>query len=341
MSDKKKRELNPKTKRIIGIIAAVIAVVALAVCAYFYNSSKQDFDSYTKNGIAMGTVITVKTYGDTTAPKAEAIMSVINQLDKTISWREKDSAVARVNNGENVRLNELSQIVARCKDVAENSDGAFDPTIGNVSTLWDFGGDNERLPTDSEIQNALKTVDYTKMKFDGAVSVDKGQKIDLGAVGKGYACDMVKTYLESTDIEGAVVSVGGSILAYGHRNKAGDKWRIAVKHPRNEQGILGTISLDEGFVSTSGDYEKYFEKDGKRYHHILDARTGYPAESDLISVTIITDNGLLSDALSTACFILGSEKGKALAEKYNASAIFVNKEEKIEVVGDVDFEVNK
>ena len=155
------------------------------------------------------------------------------------------------------------------------------------------------------------------------------------------ACDMLKTYLDSSNMQGAVISVGGSILAWGNYNKAGDKWQIAVAHPRNEGEYLGVLSLDEGFVSTSGDYERFFEKDGKRYHHILDATTGYPAETDTISVTVVCDNGLISDALSTACFILGEENSRELLGEYNASAVFVDKDMNISIVGDIDFEVKQ
>lgn len=336
-----KKQINTKTKNILICVASVIAVAAIVFSIYIVTQNKKDFDSYTKNGISMGTVITVKTYGNTTAPKAEAIMSIINGLDDTISWRKEGSAVSKINNGEKVKLADLSTIVSQCNTISKDSDGAFDPTIGRVSTLWDFGGENERLPSKEEISEALKTVDYTKINKNGSVYISDGQLLDLGAIGKGYACDLIKQYLSTTDIEGAVVSVGGSILAYGNRNKAKDNWRIAIKHPRKDNAFLGTISIDEGFVSTSGDYEKYFEKDGKRYHHILDARTGYPAESDLISVTIVAENGLKSDALSTACFILGSEKGKELAELYKVKAIFVDKDENVDVIGDIDFELSK
>ena len=165
-----------------------------------------------------------------------------------------------------------------------------------------------------------------------------GVKIDLGAVGKGMACDMLKAYFDMSDMQGAIISVGGSILAWGDHNKAGDKWQIAIAHPRSEGEYLGVLSLDEGFVSTSGDYERYFEENGKRYHHIIDATKGYPAETDLVSVTIVCDSGIISDALSTACFILGEEKSMPLLEKYAASAIFVDKDMNISVVGDIDFE---
>ena len=219
------------------------------------------------------------------------------------------------------------------------SGGAFDLTVGRLSSLWDFDDDIKKVPSEAEIKKELSTVDYEKIAINGAnVAIGKGQTLDLGAVGKGAACDAAKAYLQKSGVKGAVVSVGGSILAFGKRNKIGDKWRIAVRHPREENAYIGVINLSEGFVSTSGDYEKYFEKDGKRYHHILDANTGYPSDSGLSSVTVVCDSGTLSDALSTACFILGEEKSKELLDEYSAAAIFIDKDLNVSTYGDVDFE---
>ena len=161
--------------------------------------------------------------------------------------------------------------------------------------------------------------------------IPEGFKIDLGAVGKGIGCDISKEILDKNDVDGAVISVGGSILVYGQKPDK-SPWKIAITDPRGEDEslILGGLTIDKDcYISTSGDYEKYIMKDGVRYHHILDPSTGYPADSGLISVTIVCDNGLLSDGLSTACFILGLEKSQSLLEKYNAEAVFVDKDKNV------------
>ena len=328
-----------KKKIILRSLLAAVIFTAIIVGGFLYNESKTEYDSVSKSAIAMGTVVTAKTYGENTGPENETVISSVNQLDKLISRYEEGSLVDRLNKTNFINSPELSDIVSICNKVSEESDGAFDLTVGELSNLWGIGTENERLPEKAEIEKALKNVGYKSLAVNGAeVKSKKGQLVDLGAIGKGYACDMIKTYLESTDLKGAVVSVGGSILAFGKRNKAGDKWRIAVRDPRNEQAYIGVVQIDEGFVSTSGDYEKYFEKDGKRYHHLLDPRTGYPSGNGLVSVTIVCDSGILSDALSTACFVLGKEKGAELAEKYGVGAIFIDEEMNITTVGDVDFE---
>lgn len=333
------KKVSEKAKKILSFVFAAILVAAAVFGAVYYSNAKKDYASNSKNAISMGTVITSKIYGENTASINETVISIIQQLDDVISWREDSSAISSLNKNKVLKSSELAAVVELCNKVSKSSDGAFDITIGNVSNLWGFGTDDERVPTESEIKSALKSVNYETLTVsDGVITCNNGQFIDLGAVGKGYACDMIYEYLSQTDTEGAVVSVGGSIVAYGNRNKLGDKWRIAIKHPRDEQSFIGTVCIDEGFVSTSGDYERYFIKDGKRYHHLLDARTGYPAENGLTSVTIVSDSGILSDALSTACFVLGVEKGTALAEEYGVSAIFVDENENITVVGDVEFE---
>lgn len=326
-------------KKVIIVVAAVICV-ALLTALYFWNYNREKrYDCSEKNAVSMGTIVSQKLYGEGSAKHIEKISTLINALDDEISWREESSAVAKINSGEAVKSRQVTDIIEKCLQVTKDSDGVFDITVGGVTRLWNIGEDSQRVPAKKEIDSELQNVGSDKVSINSnTISVQDGTKLDLGAVGKGAACDNVMTYLKASDIKGAVVSVGGSIVAYGKYNKKGDKWRIAIKHPRNENEYLGVISISEGFVSTSGDYERYFEQDGKRYHHIIDATSGYPADSGIISVTVVCDSGILSDALSTACFILGEQKSKSLLEKYNASAIFVDSELNVSVVGDIDFE---
>lgn len=329
-----------KNKKKIIIVVAAVMCVALLTALYFWNYSREKrYDCSEKNSVAMGTIVSQKLYGEGSAKHIDKINLLINSLDDEISWREQSSKVSEINSGKTVKSKQIANIIDKCLQVTNDCGGAFDVTIGGVTRLWNIGEDSQRVPKKEEIDAQIKNVGSGKISLNGdSVAIKSGTYLDLGAVGKGAACDNVMTYLKASDIKGAVVSVGGSIVAYGSYNKKGDKWRIAVKHPRNENEYLGIISLDEGFVSTSGDYERYFEQDGKRYHHIIDATLGYPAESGVISVTVVCDSGILSDALSTACFILGEEKSKTLLEKYNASAIFVDSELNVSVVGDIDFE---
>ncbi len=328
-----------KKKKIVLSVLCVLLVAAVTVGAIVFAGYKKEYDSREKSGLSMGSIVTIKLYGDDTFKKLDVVKDLIDNLDKEISRKIDTSAVSQLNKNGEGKSATASDIILKCRKISEMTDGAFDLTVGSLSSLWDFDNDTQKVPSEDEIKKALSSVNYEKIAINGAnIGIQKNQIVDLGAVGKGAACDAAKAYLQKSGVKGAVISVGGSILAYGKRNKIGDKWRIAVRHPREENAYIGVINLSEGFVSTSGDYEKYFEKDGKRYHHILDANTGYPADSGLISVTVVCDSGTLSDALSTACFILGEEKSKALLDEYSAAAVFVDENLNVTTYGDVDFE---
>lgn len=326
------------TGKVLKIIAAAAVAVIVALAAVFLYTEEKRYDFTEKSFISMDTVITEKIYGESSEAFIAPVSDIVTGLDETISRFKEGSAVYLFNEEGKTSDEIVIEIISSVQKISEDSDGAFDITVGELSDLWSIGKEGEKIPTEKEIARVLRKVGYEGIRIENGTAYSGGGETDLGAVGKGYACDLIRSYLSSSGAKGAVISVGGSILAYGDYNKKGDKWSIAVRHPRNENEFLGIISLDEGFVSTSGDYERYFERDVKRYHHIFDARTGMPASSGLISVTVVADSGILSDALSTACFILGEEKGRELIEKYGASAIFVDGEMNITTVGEIDFE---
>lgn len=321
-------------------MAAALLFTALIVLSLLFVSDRNEkFTLTEKSIIAMGTVVTEKIYGDNPGTAIKDIGSIINGLEDMISWRKENSAVAILNEKGTVQNKYLIETIYDMKELTELTDGKFDLTVGRVSRLWSIGEEKERVPSEAEIKEAISTVGNDKLQIKGnTILLGEGTQLDMGAIGKGYACDLVYNYLSQTDINGAIISVGGSIVAYGDYNKKGDKWRIAVTHPRDSENYLGVISLDEGFVSTSGDYERYFEKDGKRYHHILDGVTGYPSESGLISVTVVAESGVMSDALSTACLLVGKEKAESLLSEYGASAVLVDEELNITTVGEIEFE---
>ena len=321
-------------------MVSAVALTALIVLSLMYFSDRNaKFTLTEKSVIAMGTVVTEKIYSETPGTAIKDITDIVNGLEDTISWRKENSAVALLNKNGSVKNKYISEVVSDMKKLSTLTDGKFDLTVGKVSRLWNIGEETQRVPSEKEISEALKTVGTDKVQINGdTLTVSEGTLLDLGAIGKGFACDLIYAYLQGTEIDGAIVSVGGSIMAYGDYNKKGDKWRVAITHPREMDKYLGIISFDSGFVSTSGDYERYFEEDGKRYHHILDATTGYPSESGLISVTVVADSGIMSDALSTACLLVGQEKATEILESMGASAILVDESLNITTVGEIDFE---
>lgn len=282
----------------------------------------------------MGTVISQSIYGENAQEISKTINSEIKNLeDSNLSWRIDGSDINRINSnaGNFVKIDDYTlNWIEKSLDVSKNCGGVFDISIGNLTGLWNIGSDDARLPSRQEIESAIKTIDYTAISIsDNKIKCAPNQKIDLGAIGKGAACDRVSEILDNAGSKGAIVSVGGSILLYG-QNPNADKWSVGIRNPRGEANeYMAILNLDECCVSTSGDYERVFEQDGISYHHILDPRTGYPSQNDIISVTVICDSGLLSDALSTACFILGYKDSLDLLAKYNAQAVFIDKDFKV------------
>ena len=286
------------------------ALVLTVIPAFFSGGCGQRTECEKSIDTAMGTVISQTVYvTEKTESVTNDVLETLNSLEQEeLSWRMASSEVARINasaGGEAPISAQMSELLTRCLQVSAESDGAFDITIGQLSRI--------RLETGAD--------------GSAKVTVPEGMQLDLGAVGKGVALDEIrKTLEEHPEVSGAVISVGGSILTYGSKPEGGT-WQIAVTDPLNPSDGVGILTLDGGYcVSTSGDYERYVEVDGVRYHHILDPRTGSPARSDVAGVTIITKDGFLSDALSTACFVLGQEQGKKLLEKYDAEGLFIDHE---------------
>lgn len=300
-----------------------------------------EVQQYTNTDFAMGTVIsqTVYTSGeDKTAGYVKRLEEIENDL---ISWRIEGSEIDKVNQSagkeEGIEVSEKTAgYLAQTLILSEKSGGKLDPTIGKLTRLWNIDGEDskEEIPDQKEIENLLKDIGYERIiQNDRNVTMERNVSLDFGAVGKGIGCDEIDRLLKEDDaVEGAVISVGGSILTYGEKED-GEPWTVAIADPRSEEGnYLGTLGIEgEKFISTSGDYEKYFIKDGERYHHILDPDTGYPAKSGLISTTVVCDSGLLSDGLSTACFILGREKAFHLLEEYGAEGILVDEDKNVYV----------
>jgi thiamine biosynthesis lipoprotein len=289
----------------------------------------------------MGTIISWQIYQTQDKAISAEVMDVIDNIEQQeLSWRLDTSEAYRINaqagNKNGAELSDdMRELIELCLEVSEKSGGAFDITIRDVADLWDIDAwaDGERsgeyqVPSDEEIKEALYYTGYDRISVEGnQIYLPENMKIDLGAVGKGAALDSIREYLEDEEaVTAAVISLGGSILTYGTKPD-NTKWRVGIVNPIDTSTNLGVLSLDGGYcVSTSGDYERYVEADGIRYHHIIDPATGYPADSGVHSVTIVSQNGALSDALSTTCFVIGIEKGLKLAEYYQAEALFVDNE---------------
>ena len=299
------------------LAAATFTGIAVLFPVLCMAASENDVQTYTDTDFAMDTVVseTLYTTGDDINSKLTAVLTDVET--NLLSWTEISD--------------ELSGYLKRLLKIAEDSDGAFDPTIGKLIRLWDIGGENQKIPEEAEIKNVLKDSGYQKIFLDGnTVHMEEGCALDLGATGKGIGCDLILKELETKkDVIAALMNLGGSsVMTYGSKPD-GSSWNVAVTDPRaeNEDDYLGVVALNgTEFLSTSGDYEKYFIENAVRYHHIMDPSTGYPAESGVTGVTVVCDSGLEADALSTACFVLGVEKGTQLLKAYGADGLFVDED---------------
>lgn len=328
------------------LITAVVVIVFLSGMIYFGIRMNQIRDMHVQSdtyaGTAMGTAVKKTIYSENTYLSEQVNKQIddrLTELENQISVRIVDSEIVKCNNSYAVDgvfklSSNILEYLRQELEIFEETKGAYSPCIRPLSRLWGIEDGNTTIPEDSEIRNALLTVDAGSLEITdrGVIFHEGDMALDFGASGKGIACDEIAKLLMDSDIQGAVISIGGSILVYGDK---GDRknWHIGIQDPRGKEGeVLGIVDFAGGkVISTSGDYEKYFEQDGKRYHHILDPATGYPAESGLISVTIISDSGLLSDAMSTACFVLGLEDGMVYAEEKGVEAVFVTDKKEVYV----------
>jgi thiamine biosynthesis lipoprotein len=277
----------------------------------------------------LGTGIHITAYGWGAGEAADKAMRRVEEIHADMSAMLPGNGVDALNHadGQWVALPaDTLALLARAKDYAALSGGAFDVTIAPLVNLWGIGTDHAAVPSKEAIAALLPLVGADGLELEGekARLIKSGAMIDLGGIAKGYACEESVRILRENGSRRAVLDFGGNVFVLGEKSP-GAGWRVGVRHPViGEAGILGTLTLSNQAVVTSGGYERFFEEDGQLYHHILNPATGYPADSGLLSVTIVCTDATEADALSTACFVLGEEAGLALINSLpDVEALFV------------------
>ncbi|MBC2728487.1 FAD:protein FMN transferase [Desulfosporosinus sp.] len=313
----------------------ILAVGILTAC----NSNKNE--TVEADDFAMGTVISQKVYGANGQAAVDEVMEKINYLDRLLTFNASEGDIYKLNENAGIQTVELDsetvKIIKKAQEVAVLSNGAFDITVGPLVRSWGIGTNQEHIPSNEELKNLLPLVNYQDIYIDeSSVGLKKaGQMVDLGGIAKGYAGDVAKEIYQKNGIHSAFINIGGNVVTLG-KKPDGTPWKAGIRNPRpvgDQSGqIVGIVKVANKAVVTAGDEQRYFEKDGQRYHHILDPDTGYPAKSDLMSVTLVTESSLEADALDTAVFILGLEKGKELLRQYGGvEAVFITADKKIYV----------
>lgn len=340
---------NQIRKSIALILSAALSVTLLSGCGTSAPSSQK----VTKQGFYFDTIIQITLYGTTDETYIDECFKMAKKYENMLSNTIDTSEVSKINasagtSGVDVSDDTL-ELIKKGIEYGDLSSGKFDITIGKLTDMWNFSeiaensasDDNEAdasvIPSDDSIQSELSHVDYHNIHIDGnnVMLTDSDAKLDLGGIAKGYIADKMKEYLQSQDITSGIINLGGNVLTIGEKSNKSD-YTVGIQKPFDESGSpICTVKVKDKSVVTSGIYERYYRVNGKIYHHILDTETGYPAENNLYSVTIISDSSCDGDALSTTCFALGIDKAKELIDTLpGVEAIFVTDDYKIITTSD-------
>ena len=325
-----------------------VCVLSFVFCVLIFFSCAEKNKMYKKSRVLMDTFCTITVVSPSKEDARDAIeagFAEIKKLETLLNYFSDDSEITAVNRAAGNKpvtvSRETMDMMKKTIYISKLTNGVFDPTIAPVVSLWNFSKDmsDPSIPSGSKINDAVDLVDYKKIKMDydkfEIFLEEKEMEIDLGGIAKGYAADKAVEAIKSKGIKAALVAVAGDIRGFG-LNASGNSWRVGIQNPRPEaesdkpwEDIFASLYLGNMAISTSGDYQRFFIKDGRRFHHILDPETGFPAESDLISVSVIAPEGYVADGLSTAVFVLGLEKGLSLLESAGLDGVLVNADKKV------------
>jgi len=299
-----------------------LLIIIFSIC---FTSCERTADPRTE--ALMGTVCTVNAYDDGTKSLYDELFARLHEIDETFSVTIDSSEISEINKAAGERSVSVSSdtayVVRSALAFAELTGGAFDPTVGPLVKIWGINTDHARVPEKSEIDAVLPLINWRDVSVadDNTVMLKRrGMALDLGGIVKGYAADELTKILKARKVRRAIVDLGGNIFVYG-KKKDGSPWRVGIKDPNDPEGVPAIVlNVANSTIVTSGVYERFFTENGVRYHHILDAKTGYPASSGLLSSTIVCESSMAADALSTSVFVLGKESGMELLHRIQSSA---------------------
>lgn len=323
---------TPRTK--LSVLLVIILIVSsLSGC-------KSANSQVSATNYCFNTAITITIYNSAGETNAEDIIDecfgLCHHYESVLSRTIEDSDISKINNsnGSPVEVNQIvADIIEHSNEYSKLSNGAFDITIAPLTSLWNINENTGFIPSEKEIKNALKHINYNTIAVseDKVTLSDKKAQIDLGGIAKGFVADKLKSFMISEGVTSAIIDLGGNILTIGGKTED-DGFNIGIKKPFSENAAdyAATIEVTDKSVVTSGIYERYFKKNNKIYHHILDTKTGYPVENNLYSVTIISRDSEAGDSLSTSAFALGLKDGKKLINSIkHTEAIFITNENEI------------
>ena len=282
-------------------VCSAVLILMLTACSASPQSESRDL-------FAMDTVMSLTVYGKNAETALAQSEQKIKELDRLFSVTDENSDIYKINESEEpVSVSEdTKNAVIRALQANKLTGGAFDITLRPVSKLWGFTNGSPHVPDSEQITASLKQTGTDLINITGN-QISCGGELDLGGIAKGYAAACLREIFASNSIENAVASLGGNVMLCGTRPD-GQPWNVGIIHPSKEDMLIGTLKASDTAVVTSGMYERKFEQDGKIYHHIIDPETGFPANSGIVSATVITKDDTLADALSTALFVMGPQR---------------------------------
>lgn len=311
-----------KIKQTIALLSS--AVLMLTGCQ---TSGQEKKLTYTD--ALFDTVISVQILDSENEELLSECEEICKKYDIMFSRTNPESEIYKINHSNGNPVQVSDDTVAIIKEgiyYSALSEGAFDISIGAVTSIWDFKSEEHIVPSSDDVKAAVQMVNYNNIQIEGNTVklMKKGMKLDVGALAKGYIADKLKEYLTNNGVKHAIIDLGGNVLVIGTKPDGSD-YNIGIQKPFDETGIPYTsVKIHDKSMVTTGIYQRYFEKDNEFYHHILDPETGYPCENNLYSVTIITDSSADADALSTTTFLLGFDKGMELINSLeNVEAVFI------------------
>lgn len=288
--------------------------------------------AYTEKANHMGTVFQITAIGKNETLAKQAVAKAyqeVERIERLISSWDEHSETSLINRNAGLTpvtvSEELFNLIERSKKVSKLSNGIFDISFASIDKIWRFDGSMKTIPSEEEIANSVSKINYENILLnptDHSVFLkEQGMKIGFGGIGKGYTANRCKVLMQEMGIESGVVNAGGDLITWG-KQANGEEWTIGIADPSKKESALSYLKISDHSVVTSGNYERFIELDGKKYSHIIDPTTGWPAES-LTSVTIICPDAEIGDALATTVFILGVDKGLQLINRLNGIECFI------------------
>lgn len=326
-----------RNRVIYALLTVVFSFMLLSGCSDEVEEKNDEAISRTE--FVLGTVVTIKIYDDNVSEEVfNKAFKKLRDIENKMTINSEESEVIDINKKAGKDFVKVSEdtfyVIGKGKYFSKLSQGRFDISIGSLVKLWNIGTEYAKVPSEEEIDARKKLVNYNDVILDEktrSVKLNKEDMVlDLGGIAKGYGADEVVKILKENNVNHAIINLGGNVFAYGNK-KDGSPWRIGIQSPNSSRGgYIGIVKISDKTVVTSGIYERFFEENGKRYHHILDPDTGYPIENKLSGISIIADSSIDADSLSTSAFALGLDKGIDLIESLdNVEAVFITEDSKV------------